>query len=58
MKWYPLILEVKKADELKALSKVLIFCFEIRIHHTIKRDTSLGGLRKIECSSIKMKSKE
>ena len=58
MKWYPLILEVVKADELKALSKGFIFVFEFRIHHTIKRDANLVGLRKIECSSIKIKSKE
>jgi hypothetical protein len=58
MKWCPSILEVEKADKLKVLSKVLIFCFEFRIRCTIKRDASLGGLRKIECSSIKIKSKE
>jgi hypothetical protein len=58
MKWYPSILEVEKADELKALSKVFILCFEFRFRRTIKRDASLGGLRKIECSSIKIKSKE
>ena len=58
MKWYPLILEVVKADELKALSKGFIFCFEFRIRRTIKRDANLVGLRKIECSSIKIKSKE
>ena len=57
MKWFPSILEVEKADELKALSKVFIFCFEFRVHHTIKRDASLDGLRKLECSSLK-KSKE
>ena len=58
MKWYPSILKVEKADELKALSKVFIFCFEFRLRRTIKSDASLGGLRKIECSSIKIKSKE
>ena len=58
MKWYPSILEVVKADELKALSKGFIFVFEFRIHRTIKRDVNLVGLRKIECSSIKIKSKE
>ena len=58
MKWYPSILEVEKADELKALFKVFIFHFEFRFRHTIKRDASLSGLRKIECSSIKIKSKE
>ena len=52
MKWYPLILEVVKADELKALSKGFIFCFEFRIRRTIKRDANLVGLKKIECSSI------
>jgi hypothetical protein len=30
MKWYPLILEVEKADELKVLSKAFIFCYEFR----------------------------
>ena len=34
------------------------FIFEFRIHRTIKRDANLVGLRKIECSSIKIKSKE
>ena len=58
MKWFPSILEVEKADELKALSKVFIFYFEFRLCHTIKRDASLGSLRKIECSNIKIKSKE
>ena len=47
MKWYPSILEVVKADELKVLSKDFIFCFEFRIHHRIKRDANLVGLRKI-----------
>ena len=56
MKWYPSILEVVKVDELKALSKDFIFCFEFRIRRTIKRDANLVGLRKIECSSIKIKS--
>ena len=45
MKWYPSNFEVVKVDELKALSKGFIFVFEV-------------GLRKIECSSIKIKSKE
>jgi len=58
MKWYPSILEVEKADELKTLSKVFIFCFEFRLRRTIKRDASLGGLRKVECPGIKIKSKE
>ena len=58
IKWYPSILEVEKADELKTLSKDFIFCFEFRIRHTIKRDANLVGLRKIKCSSIKIKSKE
>ena len=58
MKWYPSILEVVKADELKTISKGFNFVFEFRIHRTIKRDASLVGLRKIECSSIKIKSKE
>jgi len=58
MKRYPSILEVVKADKLKALSKDFIFCFEFRIHRTIKRDANLVSLRKIECSSIKIKSKE
>ena len=58
MKWYPSILEVVKVDELKALSKDFIFCFEFRIRRTIKRDANLVGLRKIECSGIKIKSKE
>ena len=58
MKWYPSILEVVKADELKVLSKDFIFCFEFRIHRTIKRDANLVGPRKIERSSIKIKSKE
>ena len=58
MKWYPSILEVVKANELKALSKDFIFVFEFRIRRTIKRDANLVGLRKIECSSIKIKSKE
>ena len=57
MKWYPSILEVEKADKLKALSKVFIFCFEFRVHRTIKRDAGLDGMRKLKCSSIK-KSKE
>ena len=47
MKWYPSILEVVKADELKALSKGFIFVFGFRIHRTIKRDANLVGLRKI-----------
>ena len=50
-------MKLKKANRLKALSKVLPFV-EFRFRHTIKRDASLGGLRKIECSSIKVKSKE
>ena len=58
MKWYPSILEVVKADELKALFKGFIFVFEFRIHRTIKRDANLVGLKKIECLSIKLKSKE
>jgi hypothetical protein len=29
MKWYPSILEVEKADELKALSKVLYFVLSL-----------------------------
>ena len=58
MKWYPSILEVVKANELKALSKDFIFVFEFRIRRTIKRDANLVGLRKIECSSIEIKSKE
>jgi len=58
MKWYPSILEVEKADELKMLSKGFNFVFEFRIRRTIKRDANLVGLRKIECSSIKIKSKE
>ena len=58
MKWYPSILEVVKADKLKALSKDFIFCFEFRIRRTIKRDANLVGLRKIGRSSIKIKSKE
>ena len=41
-----------------ALSKDFIFIFEFRIRHTIKRDANLVGLRKIECSSIKIKLKE
>ena len=52
MKWYPSILEVVKADELKTISKGFNFVFESRIRRTIKRDASLVGLRKIECSSI------
>jgi hypothetical protein len=58
MKWHHSILEVVKTDELKALSKGFIFCFEFRIHRTIKRDANLVGLRKIECSSIIIISKE
>ena len=58
IKLYPLIFEVVKVDELKALSKGFIFAFEFRIRRTIKRDANLVGLRKIECSSIKIKSKE
>ena len=58
MKWYPTILEIVKADELKTISKGFNFVFEFRIHRTIKRDANLVGLRKIECSSIKIKSKE
>ena len=41
-----------------ALSKGFIFVFKFRIRRTIKRDANLVGLRKIECSSIKIKSKE
>ena len=44
--------EVVKVDELKALSKGFNFVSEFRIRRTIKRDASLVGLRKIECSSI------
>ena len=40
-----------------ALSKGF-FVFEFRIHRTIKRDANLVGMRKIECSSIKIKSKQ
>ena len=58
MKLYPSNLEVVKADELKTLSKGFIFVFEFRIYHTIKRYANLVGLRKIECASIKIKSKE
>ena len=58
MKWYLSILEVVKADELKTLFKNFNFVFEFRIHRTIKRDANLVGLRKIECSSINIKSKE
>ena len=58
MKWYPSILEIIKAVELKTISKGFNFVFEFRIRRTIKRDTSLVGLRKIECSSIQIKSKE
>ena len=58
MKRYSSILEVEKADELKALFKVFIFLFKFRFLRNIKRDASLSGLRKIECSSIKIKSKE
>ena len=58
MKWYPSILEVVKADELKTLFKGFIFVFEFRIRRTIKKDANLVGLRKIEVSSIKIKSKE
>ena len=55
MKWYPSILEVVKADELKTISKGFNFDFEFRIRRTIKRDAKLFGLRKIECSSILIK---
>ena len=41
-----------------ALSKGFVFVFEFMIHRTIKRDANLVGLRKIECSSIEIKSKE
>ena len=58
MKWYPSILEVVKADELKTLSKGFIFIFEFRIRRTINRDANLVGLRKIECSSIKKIKRE
>ena len=50
--------EVVKVDELKALSKGVIFVFEFRIRRTIKRDAILVSLRKIECPSIIIKSKE
>ena len=52
MKWYPSILEVVRAEELKMISKGFNFDFEFRIRRTIKRDANLVGLRKIECSSI------
>ena len=58
MKWFPSIVEVVKADELKALSKGFIFVFEFRIHRTIKRDANLVGLMKIKFSSIIIKSKD
>ena len=58
MKWYLSILEVVRAEELKTISKGFNFDFEFRIRRTIKRDANLVGLRKIECSSIKIKSKE
>ena len=48
MKWYSSILEVKKGGQTQS---------EFRFRHTIKRDSSLGGLRKIECSSIKINQK-
>ena len=57
MKWYASILKVEKTDELKMLSKGFNFGFEFRIRRTIKRDAKLFGLRKIECSSIIIKSK-
>ena len=57
IKWYPSILEVEKADELKTLSKGFNFVFEFRIRRTIKRDANLVGLRKKECSSIKKNQK-
>ena len=41
-----------------ALFNGFIFVFGFRIHRTIKREVNLVGLRKIECSSIKIKSKE
>ena len=37
------------------LSKGFIFVSEFRIRRTIKRDAILVGLRKIECSNIKIK---
>ena len=40
------------------LSKGFNFVFEFRIRRTIKRDANLVGLRKIEYSSIKIKSKK
>ena len=51
-------MKVVKADELKTHSKGFVFVFEFRICRTIKRDANLVGLRKIECSSIKIKSIE
>ena len=52
MKWYPSIIQVAKADELKTIFKGFNFKFEFRIRRTIKRDANLVGLRKIECASI------
>jgi len=43
---------------LKWLNWLYTFDLEFRICRTIKRDANLVGLRKIECSSIKTKSKE
>ena len=47
-----------KGGRTQMLSKGFVFVFEFRIRRTIKRDANLVGLRKIECSSIKIKSKE
>jgi hypothetical protein len=43
---------------LKWLKWLYSFDLEFRICRTIKMDANLSGLRKIECSSIKIKSKE
>jgi len=54
MKLYPSILKVVKGVELKADLQFTFYDFEFRIRRTIKRDANLVGLRKIECSSIKI----
>jgi len=47
-----------KTLKLKWLKWLYTFDLEFRICCTIKRDANLVGLRKIECSGIKNKSKE
>lgn len=51
----PLNLKIKAASELKWLQFSILFEIEIRLCHIIKRDSNLGDIKNVECSSIKLK---